>query len=113
MALETAYNQCESYVEELCAYLTENKKYTMNYLKEKLPMLKMTELEGTYLAWIDFRGTGMTTEEIEHFIAHKAHIGVDMGTWFGTGGAGFLRFNLACPRCILTKALDQLAEALK
>lgn len=113
VALETAYNQCESYVDDLCAYLTENKKYTMNYLKEKLPMLKMTELEGTYLAWIDFRGTGMTTEEIEHFIAHKAHIGVDMGTWFGTGGAGFLRFNLACPRCILTKALDQLAEALK
>ena len=35
------------------------------------------------------------------------------GFIYGTGGAGFLRFNLACPRCILTKALDQLAEALK
>ena len=113
VALETAYNCCEDYVEDLCAYLDENKKYTMEYIREKLPQLKMTELEGTYLAWVDFRGTGMSTEEIESFIVHKAHIGVDMGTWFGTGGAGFLRFNLACPRSILTKALDQLKAALE
>ena len=113
VALETAYNECEDYVDDLCVYLTENKKYTMDYIREQLPQLKMTELEGTYLAWVDFRGTGMTTEEIEHFITHEAHIGVDMGTWFGTGGDGFLRFNLACPRCLLTKALDQLKAALE
>jgi cystathionine beta-lyase len=57
-------------------------------------------------------GTGMTTEEIEHFIAHKARIGVDMGTWFGPGGEGFLRFNLACPRSLLEKALQMLTHAL-
>ena len=54
----------------------------------------------------------MTTEQIEHFIAHKAHIGVDMGTWFGPGGEGFLRFNLACPRSLLEKAMQMLTHAL-
>ena len=65
------------------------------------------------MVWVDFRGTGMTTEEIESFILEKAHIGVDMGSWFGEGGEGYLRFNLACPRQTLEKALEQLEQALK
>lgn len=76
-------------------------------------MLKMRKSEGTYMIWVDFRGTGMTTEEIEHFIIHKAHFGVDLGTWFGPGGEGFLRFNLACPRCLVEKAMQMLTDAMK
>jgi len=112
VALETAYNECEDYVEDLCEYLSENYHYMVDYISKNLPQLKVAKLEATYLAWVDFRGTGMTTEEIEHFIAHEAHIGVDMGTWFGTGGGGFLRFNLACPRCLLERAMKQLTDAL-
>ena len=113
VALETAYNQCESYADGLCAYVGANMDYVDQYLKEHLPMLKMRKSEGTYMIWVDFRGTGMTTEEIEHFIIHKAHIGVDLGTWFGPGGAGFLRFNLACPRCLVEKAMGMLRDAVK
>ena len=64
------------------------------------------------IQWVESTLSGMTTEEIEHFIAHEAHIGVDMGTWFGPGGEGWLRFNLACPRCLLEKALEMLSGAL-
>ena len=112
VALETAYNRCESYVDGLCAYVGANMDYVEQYLKEHHPMLKMRKSEGTYMIWVDFRGTGMTTEEIEHFIIHKAHIGVDMGTWFGPGGDGFLRFNLACPRCLVEKAMQMLTAAM-
>ncbi|MCD7907055.1 MAG: hypothetical protein LUH04_05090, partial [Clostridium sp.] len=83
-----------------------------NFLEQKLPLLKMNKPEASYMVWVDFRGTGLSTDEIEHFIAHKAHIGVDMGTWFGPGGEGYLRFNLACPRKILEKALQQLETAI-
>ena len=113
VALETAYNCCEAYVDGLCAYVGANMDYMEQYLKAHLPMLKMRKSEGTYMVWVDFRGTGMTTEEIEHFIIHKARIGVDMGTWFGPGGDGFLRFNLACPRCLVEKAMQMLTEAMK
>jgi len=111
-ALEVAYNRCESYVEGLCAYVSANMDYMADYLRQHLPQLKMRKSEGTYMVWVDFRGTGMTTEEIEHFIAHEAHIGVDMGTWFGPGGEGWLRFNLACPRSLVEKAMEMLTEAL-
>ena len=111
-ALEAAYNHCDGYVTALCDYVTANIDYMADFLKEKLPMLKMEKAEATYMVWVDFRGTGMSTEEIETFIAQKAHIGTDMGTWFGPGGEGYLRFNLACPRKLLEKALNQLESAL-
>ncbi|MCD8225121.1 MAG: pyridoxal phosphate-dependent aminotransferase [Clostridiales bacterium] len=112
-ALETAYNQCEGYVEALCSYVDANMNYMKDFLEKRLPALRMEKSEATYMVWVDFRGTGMTTEEIEHFIAHKAHIGVDMGSWFGPGGEGYLRFNLACPRSILEKALIQLEKTFE
>ena len=113
VALETAYNRCEGYVDALCLYVSANMDYMADYLKENLPMLKMRRSEGTYMVWVDFRGTGMTTEEIERFIIHDAHIAVDLGTWFGEGGAGFLRFNLACPRMLVERAMEQLTQAFR
>lgn len=110
-ALEAAYTKCESYVDGLCEYVSANMVYVENYLRENLPQLRMQKSEGTYMVWVDFRGTGMSTEEIEHFITHEAHIAVDMGTWFGEGGEGFLRFNLACPRMLVERAMRQLTEA--
>ena len=31
----------------------------------------MTDLEGTYLVWLDFRETGTTVEELEDLILNK------------------------------------------
>ena len=42
----------------------------------------------------------------------SAKLWLDEGYIFGTGGSGFERFNVACPRIILKKALDQLKDAL-
>ena len=112
VALETAYDQCGDYVEGMCRYVSANMDYMVAYIQKNLSMLKVRKSEGTYMVWVDFRGTGMTTEEIEHFIAHEAHIGVDMGTWFGPGGEGWLRFNLACPRSLVEKAMAMLTRAL-
>ncbi len=111
VATEVAYNHCEAYVTGLCAYVSANMDYMMDYLTKNLPRLKMKKSEGTYMVWVDFRGTGMTTEQIEHFIIHKAHIGVDLGSWFGPGGEGHLRFNLACPRSLVEKAMQMLHSA--
>ena len=111
-ALETAYTQCDGYVEALRSYLDKNMETMKEFLDTRLPQLKMEIPQATYMTWVDFRGTGMSTEEIETFIIEKAHIAVDMGSWFGPGGAGYLRFNLACPRELVLEALRRLEEAL-
>ncbi|MBN2252932.1 MAG: PatB family C-S lyase, partial [Kosmotogaceae bacterium] len=60
IALETAYNNGEHWLEELLEYITGNFEYMRGFLKTYFPEVRVTELEGTYLAWIDFRGTGMS-----------------------------------------------------
>ena len=112
-ALEAAYESSGNYVEELCAYVDANMDYMKAFIDERLPELKMEKPEATYMVWVDFRGTGMSTQEIEKFIIQKARIGVDMGSWFGEGGAGYLRFNLACPRKIVEQALARLEQVLR
>ena len=110
-ALRTAYTKCDGYVGALCDYVSGNMDLMKRFLDERLPRLKMVKPEATYMTWVDFRGSGMTVAQIEEFIVKKARIGVDMGSWFGPGGEGWLRFNLACPRALVEKALLQLEAA--
>ncbi|MCB5595071.1 hypothetical protein LIQ06_19380, partial [[Ruminococcus] gnavus] len=97
----------------LVAYLDGNIKYLDGFLKKKLPMLKMIKPQGLYLVWVDFSALQMTHEELEAFMVNEAKLWLDEGYIFGVGGAGFERFNLAMPRCLLVQALDNLYQALK
>ena len=71
----------------------------------------MTDHEGTYLVWLDFRKTGLSVEELEHRIIYKAGLWLDSGKIFGDLGRGFQRVNVACPRATLTEALERIRRA--
>ncbi|MGG7645134.1 MalY/PatB family protein [Rhodovulum sp. YNF3179] len=77
----------------------------------RIPGLASMPLEATYLAWVDFTGTGMTTEEFTRRVERDARIAANHGTTFGKGGESFLRFNLATPRVRVEKAVGQLQKA--
>lgn len=112
-ACEIAYNQCEDWLEELLTVLENNKKLINEYISEKLPQIKIIELEGTYLQWLDFRNLGMKGEELEKFMTEKAMLFLDEGYIFGECGDGFERINLACPTWVLKEALDRLYVAVQ
>ena len=112
-AVEYAYTRAESWMAEMIEYIHANKEYVMNFLRERLPMLSASEMEGTYLLWLDLRGLGLSTEEQEELLYKKALLFGDAGTIFGKGGEGFERINLACPRRVLTAALERLEKAIK
>lgn len=113
VALEAAYNESEDYLIQLLEYLEANLDYMEDFVKRELKNIKLYRPEGTYLVWVDFSGTGMSNDEIKRFIIEKAKIAVDQGDWFGEGGECFARFNIACPRSILEKAMKQLKNALE
>ena len=113
IAAEAAYRDGETWYEAVKTYLQANIAYTREFLRTRLPQLRMIEPEGTYLIWIDFRRLGLTTDELEGLILHKANLWLDSGAIFGTVGQGFQRINIACPRATLTKALEQLEAAVK
>ena len=111
VAGRTAYEKGADWMDELKKYLWENIAYVRTFLKENLPKVKLVEPEGTYLVWLDFTAYDMTPEELEHRMLHEAKIWLDDGIMFGEEGAMFERVNIACPRSILVKAMNQLKDA--
>lgn len=112
VACEAAYSQGEVWYEKMHEYVKENIEYTREFVNTRLPGVKMGEHQGTYLVWLDFRETGLSVEELEHLVIHKAKLWLDSGRIFGDCGKGFQRINVACPRKTLTIALTRLEKAL-
>ena len=111
-ACEAAYTYGEEWLEGLKAQIVKNRDYMKDFIENHLPELTMTELEGTYLAWVDMSGLAMSNEELKDFMANEARIWVDDGDLFGTEGEQFARFNLACTGKTMEKAMSQLEAAV-
>ncbi len=107
----TAYSsEGAKWLDELIKYIDGNRNLFDRAI-DAIPGLKSMPLEGTYLAWVDFSGTGMKEKEFIHRVQEKANIAVNHGSTFGAGGENFLRFNLATPRTMIVEATKRLEEA--
>ena len=107
----TAYSsEGAKWLDELIKYIDGNRNLFDRAI-DAIPGLKSMPLEGTYLAWVDFSGTGMEEKEFIHRVQEKANIAVNHGSTFGAGGGNFLRFNLATPRTMIVEATKRLEEA--
>ena len=98
------------WLDELLHYIDGNRVIFDREIN-KIPGLSSMPLEGTYLAWVDFSGTGMEEEEFIYRVQEKAKIAVNHGSTFGTGGEKYLRFNLATPRTLVVEATKRLKDA--
>jgi len=112
VAQEVAYTKGEPWLEELLLYLKENYATLKSFIETHIPSLKVFPLEGTYLPWLDCRGLGLSDSELHDLFLKKAKLWLDDGIMFGTGGSGFMRINIACPRSVLIKALEQLENSI-
>lgn len=111
-ACRAAYEGGEGWLEELRSYLWGNYQKLCRFVEQELPELKVTELEGTYLAWVDVSGLNLTAEEQDELLTQKARVWLNRGETYGQGGENFWRFNLACPRSVLVEALERLRDAI-
>ena len=80
---------------------------------EKIDGIKIRNIEGTYLQWVDFNYLNLENIDLETFMQKEAKLFLDEGYIFGESGSGFERFNIACPTEILKKHLERLINALK
>ena len=112
IACRAAYEEGQEWLDEVRAYIKGNYDYVKHFVAEKLPMVRIIEAEGTYLVWMDFRGLRLTSEQLNQLVIGKARLWLDDGAMFGPEGAGFERWNLACPRAILVEAMERLEEAI-
>ena len=99
-----------AWVDALVAYLDGNRQ-VFDAGIAAVPGLASMALEATYLAWVDFAGTGMAPAEFTARVEKDAGIAANHGATFGKGGESFLRFNLATPRARVVEAVERLQKA--
>ena len=110
-AAQACFTQGDEWLDQLKDYLEGNIALVRDFIAQRIPTLKLTEPESTYLLWVDCRGLGLTDEELTRFIQHDARLWLDMGSIFGKEGEGFIRLNVACPRSVVKEALERLEAA--
>jgi len=106
-----AYRDGQEWLDEVLAYLEGNCDTLLAFLAAEMPTLRCRRPEATYLAWIDCRAAGLPGSPQAFFLEH-ARVALNDGAAFGTGGAGFVRLNLACPRSRLLEALERMRQAV-
>lgn len=106
----TAYTQCDYWLDEMNSYVESNINYVKSVI-DTIPCIDMLDCQGTYLVWLDMRKLGMNDEKLDLFLQNECGIIQDPGFWFGEGGKGYTRLNVACPRSVLESALSKLKSA--
>ena len=112
-AAEAAYRYGDEWYKEVRQYIQSNIDLTDEYVRNNLPLVKMSETQGTYLVWLDFNKSGLAPKEIDDIICNKAKLWLDSGRIFGDSGAGFERINVACPKTVLLTALERIKRAFE
>jgi cystathionine beta-lyase len=112
VAALAGYREGQEWLEQVLAYLTGNRDFLSREVPEKLPGVRMTRMEATYLAWLDCRNAGIPGSPFEFFLK-EARVALNDGAEFGRGGEGFVRLNFACPRKTLAEAVDRMSSALR
>jgi cystathionine beta-lyase len=111
IALEEAYTHCDNWLEELLKYLNTSRTIMRDFFADKSG-INLIEPEGSYLAWLDCRQLGKTSEELTDKLLSDAHIRMTPGTVFGKTGEGFLRMNYATSHAVLSDCLGRIGEVL-
>ena len=112
-AFEAAYNYGEAWLEELLPYLAGNADAMAAFVAKKIPRLRVTRPESTFLAWIDCRKLGLPQDELKRFFIQTARVGLNDGRTFGRQGIGFMRLNFGCSRQILLEGLSRIEQAVQ
>ena len=129
VALVAAYNESEDWIDQLNDYLWGNYLALRQFFYEHLPQCRVTELEGTYLVWVDVSallplqaspsGGGWwgpsptNVQQLCDYILNEAHVWVNPGTMYGPQtGEGYIRINIACPRSSLMEGLRRIQSVI-
>lgn len=112
-ACQAAYEAGGEWLDQCRAYLRANLDFLRDFLAEHIPEIRLVEPEGTYFAWLDCSGLGLSKQALNDLVVNRARLWLDAGHIFGGGAEQFQRVVLACPRKMLEQALCQLEQAVK
>ena len=110
-ATEAAFGHSDEWSAQLIDYVAGNYQTVKKFVAANLPGVKIYEPEATYFLWMDFNCLHLSREALTAFFEDEAEVIVTQGCFLGTGGEGYIRLNLGCPRSVLEKGLARIKEA--
>lgn len=113
IATLAAFSQGEAWRQEMLHYIEGNIRLVMEFCMVHVPQIKPLCPQASFLVWLDCRKLGLNHEQLVNLFVDRAHLALNDGEMFGTGGEGFMRMNVASPRSVIRQALEQLAEAVR
>lgn len=111
-AAVAAFTKGEVWLDELRAYISENKRVATSYIQEKIPELTVILSDATYLLWVNCEEVSQNAKELVQKIREKTGLYLSDGNVFGGDGKHFFRMNLACPRERMMDGLKRLSQAI-
>jgi len=99
------------WVREMKKYVAENINMIWNFFRSNIPDVRVSEVEGSFVIWIDWRGLRLDDDELQSFLLNEAYLDLDRGINYGIGGKGFTRMNVAAPRGKIEESLGYLFDA--
>ncbi len=111
-AMIGGYRHAAAWLDDLIEYLLGNHRFVSDYLQQHVPTVRKTEAEATYLAWLDFRATGLGEDDIMQRLVEIGGVGLYGASEFGLPDQAFFRMNLGCPRSRLEQGLEGIRKAI-
>jgi cysteine-S-conjugate beta-lyase len=111
LANTVAYDEGGPWLDGVLTYLDGNRRLLAELLADRLPQVRYTLPEGTYLAWLDCRALGLPGSAGDFFL-ERAGVALVDGPECGSPGMGHVRLNFATPRHVLTTVVDRMAAAV-
>ncbi|MFF4526261.1 MalY/PatB family protein [Streptomyces bluensis] len=112
IAHTAALREGGDWLDAVLSGLDDNRRLLAGLLAEHLPAVRYAPAQATYLAWLDCRELGLGDDPAAVFL-ERGRVALSSGTDFGTGGAGFVRLNLATSPELITEAVRRMAAALR
>ena len=107
LATQVAYEKGSEWLENVKEIIEDNFNYLKTELNKHIPEIIITNLEGTYLVFLDLRKI-IPIDKVKEFIQDKCNLAIDFGEWFGASFKGFIRINLATDPEIVKKAVESI-----
>ncbi|MFB9770415.1 MalY/PatB family protein [Lactiplantibacillus modestisalitolerans] len=106
-----AYAHGAEWLDHILAIVRDNYAYLKSALAAHAPEIKVTDLQGTYLVWLDLRAD-VAPAATRAFIQDQCGLAVDYGEWFSPDYQGFVRLNLATDPKYVHRATDNIVRCL-
>jgi cystathionine beta-lyase len=136
VANHAAVTDGEEWLRQANEYVDGTHDLVVNYIHDKIPMIKVHRAEGTYLTRLDVTGVAerinskkladdynrtkpatmpaLTPEQmVERFFVKAAKVHLNQGASYGKGGENHMRMNIGTSRKLVEQALNSMANACR